>query len=661
MCSANEILSSMNLSADPCHDFYNFVCGKWSQKYPIREVDLASSTFINIKNQVTENIKDILESAEKGEISHRIMKDVLKFYRRCQDEDLMEKNGKEPLIEVLKNTIGGWPVADDGWTEIDQPKTYSFGLDWGTLMKILATGQTGIRLEKYKKYISVNVDIVSDEMIYDRDEEAVIEEIDEIVEFERLLARTIAPPGTRRNVWLLLNETKVGVTLANFLGWVIVRSFGPMTVKAFRSAELRFLTATEGIGKKSPRRWSCISTIKEQLPFSIVGEYVKRYVSPQMKTGIEKMIVQVRNSVLDGLDLLTWMDKKTKQEAINKVESIVDFVAYPEWVLNDEEMENRHRDILSELRKSQSFLEDIVKTRTYQFNLKTLQLKQKPDRKIWGEGYLYPLSTNAEYHTTNSIRIMAGILGKALFQQERPPLVSYIFALNYGSMGSVIGHEIIHGLDDRGSNFDNVGILRNWWQNETMGNYKKNAKCFQNQYEEIVDPGTNLKLNGLNTLGENIADNGGVRQAYRVKNISKSLIYFICTRSTSKTFDGKREAYETVTRDKPKERLGLLEKFTDKQLFFLSYAHTFCEDFRQPYAISRILQETHSLNAYSDVIDAARDVMDAVRDVIPVACEAFTSKMLLLLWLRSIPCFNATAATREALSECTAEELQKIF
>ncbi|KAG1679349.1 Neprilysin-2 [Nymphon striatum] len=86
MCSANEILSSMNLSADPCHDFYNFVCGKWSQKYPIREVDLASSTFINIKNQVTENIKDILESAEKGEISHRIMKDVLKFYRRCQDE-----------------------------------------------------------------------------------------------------------------------------------------------------------------------------------------------------------------------------------------------------------------------------------------------------------------------------------------------------------------------------------------------------------------------------------------------------------------------------------------------------------------------------------------------------------------------------------------------
>ncbi|KAG1679344.1 Neprilysin-1 [Nymphon striatum] len=633
MCSANEILSSMNLSADPCHDFYNFVCGKWSQKYPIREVDLASSTFINIKNQVTENIKDILESAEKGEISHRIMKDVLKFYRRCQDEDLMEKNGKEPLIEVLKNTIGGWPVADDGWTEllavggvavvgkdisctanfnyyrkcshlslwhyyllcnrieykmIDQPKTYSFGLDWGTLMKILATGQTGIRLEKYKKYISVNVDIVSDEMIYDRDEEAVIEEIDEIVEFERLLARTIAPPGTRRNVWLLLNETKVGVTLANFLGWVIVRSFGPMTVKAFRSAELRFLTATEGIGKKSPRRWSCISTIKEQLPFSIVGEYVKRYVSPQMKTGIEKMIVQVRNSVLDGLDLLTWMDKKTKQEAINK--SIVDFVAYPEWVLNDEEMENRHRDILSELRKSQSFLEDIVKTRTYQFNLKTLQLKQKPDRKI---------------------------------------------ALNYGSMGSVIGHEIIHGLDDRGSNFDNVGILRNWWQNETMGNYKKNAKCFQNQYEEIVDPGTNLKLNGLNTLGENIADNGGVRQAYR--------------------------AYETVTRDKPKERLGLLEKFTDKQLFFLSYAHTFCEDFRQPYAISRILQETHSLNAYSDVIDAARDVMDAVRDVIPVACEAFTSKMLLLLWLRSIPCFNATAATREALSECTAEELQKIF
>ncbi|KAG1679348.1 Neprilysin-1 [Nymphon striatum] len=419
MCSANEILSSMNLSADPCHDFYNFVCGKWSQKYPIREVDLASSTFINIKNQVTENIKDILESAEKGEISHRIMKDVLKFYRRCQDEDLMEKNGKEPLIEVLKNTIGGWPVADDGWTEIDQPKTYSFGLDWGTLMKILATGQTGIRLEKYKKYISVNVDIVSDEMIYDRDEEAVIEEIDEIVEFERLLARTIAPPGTRRNVWLLLNETKVGVfqknftnvirpddnmypiglpylkkldeilsttparTLANFLGWVIVRSFGPMTVKAFRSAELRFLTATEGIGKKSPRRWSCISTIKEQLPFSIVGEYVKRYVSPQMKTGIEKMIVQVRNSVLDGLDLLTWMDKKTKQEAINKVESIVDFVAYPEWVLNDEEMENRHRDILSELRKSQSFLEDIVKTRTYQFNLKTLQLKQKPDRKMY--------------------------------------------------------------------------------------------------------------------------------------------------------------------------------------------------------------------------------------------------------------------------------------
>ncbi|CAM1311693.1 PHEX (predicted) [Pycnogonum litorale] len=654
MRTVDELLFGINRTADPCNDFYNYMCGMWPNKYPVQDMELSSSTFQNIQRQVIDNILKILIGNDIDGFNSVVTDGARRFYNRCQDTELMENIGVDPLVALLKDLIGGWPLIDTEWKEdvfgvtdalinvqtlgipslmevsvnenvrnqsefvimIDQPTTFSFGLDWGTLVKVPAIGRIAVRLDHYKKYIRTAAEILNKEPIYDR--YTVEENIEDMVQFERLIARTIAPPGSRRNVQSLLNQTKIGEfqskfkmwdslelvngltnhvniamnkednmypiglpylmelenilratskrTLANYFGWVIVRTFGSDTLEAFREAELSFKRSTTGVVSQIPRRRSCVTTTRQQLPFSLVREYVQRYSSFDVKAKVKAMIMEVKKSVIEGIDLLSWMDSKTKTEAKNKVFNIVDFVAYPDWVLDEKEIERRHKDVFTDLQNSKSFLQDLITTKKYLFKAKLKQLKTKPNRTSWGVGYLYPLSTNAEYDTINSIRIMIGILGDILFQEDRP------HPLNYGSMGSIIGHEIIHGLDDRGSSFDQNGQLRDWWQTETKNNYHESAICIQNQYSDVTDPMTKLQLNGLNTLGENIADNGGIRQAYR--------------------------AYKRNEHRQKTEAIEQLAAFTNDQLFFMSYSHTFCEDYRETYARSRIQQEPHSLNTY---------------------------------------------------------------
>jgi endothelin-converting enzyme/membrane metallo-endopeptidase-like protein 1 len=142
--------------------------------------------------------------------------------------------------------------------------------------------------------------------------------------------------------------------------------------------------------------------------------------------------------------------------------------------------------------------------------------------------------------------------------------------LNYGAMGSVIGHEITHGFDDEGSQFDAYGNLENWWSNDTLQHFHNLSQCFIDQYSGITDDRVNLTLNGKNTLGENIADNGGAREAF--------------------------EAYINLNMNEPS--LPGLSNYTNEQLFFVAYANTWCSVTRNEKLRQNILYDPHSPAKY---------------------------------------------------------------
>lgn len=142
--------------------------------------------------------------------------------------------------------------------------------------------------------------------------------------------------------------------------------------------------------------------------------------------------------------------------------------------------------------------------------------------------------------------------------------------LNYGAMGTVIGHEITHGFDDEGSQYDATGNLKNWWTNSTLEHFQNLSRCFVDQYSAIIDPRVKIQLNGRNTLGENIADNGGIREAF--------------------------EAYEGL--DLREDSLPGLESYTNQQLFFISYANTWCSVTRNEKLRQNILYDPHSPAKY---------------------------------------------------------------
>ena len=175
-----------------------------------------------------------------------------------------------------------------------------------------------------------------------------------------------------------------------------------------------------------------------------------------------------------------------------------------------------------------------------------------------------PALVNAAYMPTqNSITIPVGILRPPFFHAGRP---NY---LNYGAIGAVIGHEITHGFDDQGAQFDKIGNLVNWWTKETEKNFAAGSQCFVNQYGSITDPQTSKKLNGVNTQGENIADNGGVRQAFN--------------------------AYQSYAERTPLiSKVPQMEGFTNDQSFFLAYAGVWCGKGRDQYLKAQIDYDAHS-------------------------------------------------------------------
>ncbi|XP_008051858.1 membrane metallo-endopeptidase-like 1 [Carlito syrichta] len=296
-------------------------------------------------------------------------------------------------------------------------------------------------------------------------------------------------------------------TMQNYLVWRLVLDRIGSLSQRFKDMQMNYHKALYGTTAEEVRWRECVSYVNSNMESAVGSLYVKEAFPRDSKTMVQELINKVRAVFVETLDELSWMDKESKRKAQEKAMNIQEQIGYPDYIL--EEGNKR----LDEEYSSLNFSEDLYFENSLQ-NLKAgahrslKKLREKVDQNLWIIGAAV---VNAFYSPNrNQIVFPAGILQPPFFSKEQPQ------ALNFGGIGMVIGHEITHGFDDNGRNFDKNGNMMDWWSNFSTEHFQEHSACMVYQYNNYSwDLAGQQNVNGFNTLGENIADNGGVRQAYK--------------------------------------------------------------------------------------------------------------------------------------------------
>ena len=340
-----------------------------------------------------------------------------------------------------------------------------------------------------------------------------------------------------------------------YLRYTTLRFMASSLSEPFIDANFDFFSRTLYGAKQLQPRWRRCSNYADADLGEAVGQaYVAKYFPPENKERMLEMVKAIEAALHQDIDAQTWMSPETKKLAHAKLRAQVDKIGYPDhWF-----------DYSSVGIKRDDFLGNVSRASRFEIE-RRLSLVGKPaDRSLWG---MTPPTVNAyEDAQTNTINFPAGILQPPFFDAAQ------IDAVNFGGIGAVIGHEIIHGYDDQGRKFDANGNLKDWWTPSDAVSYDERGKCIADEYTEDV-PEAGVKQNGKESQGEDTADNGGIHIA--LAGLQNKL------KSESKNLDSPAPG-------------GL----TEEQTFFLSYANIWCGQFRPEAARTVVLTQGHSLEHY---------------------------------------------------------------
>ena len=291
-------------------------------------------------------------------------------------------------------------------------------------------------------------------------------------------------------------------TWKSYFEWQLLRRASPYLSKDFADASFDFYsTVLTGIEVKPPRWKSAVGLVEGSLGEVLGKLYVGQYFPPERKARMEELVKNLLASYKTSIDTLDWMSPETKKEAQAKLAKFTPKIGYP----------NKWRDYSSLAIVKGDLMGNVLRASTFGHQRMINKLGKPIDREEWG---MTPQTINAYYNSTmNEIVFPAAILQPPFFDAKADD------AVNYGAIGAVIGHEISHGFDDKGSQSDGDGNLRDWWSKEDRANFKAKADALTKQYDGY-SPIEGYHVNGALTLGENIADNSGVAIAYKAYKLS---------------------------------------------------------------------------------------------------------------------------------------------
>uniref|UniRef100_A0A1I8P4T7 Peptidase M13 N-terminal domain-containing protein n=1 Tax=Stomoxys calcitrans TaxID=35570 RepID=A0A1I8P4T7_STOCA len=315
---------------------------------------------------------------------------------------------------------------------------------------------------------------------------------------------------------------------------------------------MRLVIGTEG---SSPRSIYCAHGINSlmgmALSYALADDDFTRHKLPNVR----RMLDDIRRSFNNLVRSTSWMDEPTKHETLQKSAEMKSFIGYPEWITNGSALDEHYEGVHV---NASTHLENMIGVLRWQMQDK-LNNFHVPDGFGWATS---PTNVNA-FHTfqANAITIPIAILHYPFYDLG-------LEALNYGSIGTILGHELTHGFDDSGRMFDKNGNMVQWWSNETINEYVNRTECFIEQYKNFYLEDIDEYIDGELTLGENIADNGGMREAFY--------------------------AYRLFVKENGKEKMRLpgLEHYSHEQLFFISFGNLWCEAFT-PAASRYAVEDSH--------------------------------------------------------------------
>ncbi|XP_060599061.1 neprilysin-like isoform X3 [Ruditapes philippinarum] len=335
--------------------------------------------------------------------------------------------------------------------------------------------------------------------------------------------------------------------------------------KVFTDIKLKYRKVLSGSATESPRWQSCGDNVKNTMPEVVGRLFVEDAFRKEAKKDVLDLVGKLRVSFKGMIDDLPWMESATKQVAKEKADFIEPRIGYSDVVYNDSALNAMYENVTvytdDPLRTLISASEAAVIKRLY-------DLRKDVDKNDWD---MSPATVNAYYNPeTNQITFPAAILQPPFYSHDQPAY------LNYGGIGYVIGHEITHGFDDQGRLYDKTGNLHSWWSDTDAAKFKERAQCIIDQYSNFTVPGTGgMTLNGVNTQGENIADNGGIKESYYAY----------------------REWIKASRNGKEEDMLPGMN-YTSSQLYFLNAAQVWCENMRDQAKIERILTDPHSIDMF---------------------------------------------------------------
>ncbi len=611
-------LTNLDTTAEVGTDFYQFATGGWQEANPLTAEYSRFGSFDQLQENNNEQLRGIIEDvAARDNEPGCIEQKIADLYNSAMDSVRLNANGPRDLWNWLgSDGIMSWGELPSMWLDERLPMLLRQGVpglfivyigadDKDSKNNIVSIHQGGTTLRQKEYYLDDDSATVAIRAAYVEYIEALSEHVgypknwpaemaNDVLRIETRLAKAhksmaeLRDPEANYNKMTYdeLKEQFPGIDWDAYLGNLGITDVREVTVgqpdaihevenvlkeesrealqnyyiwhalnmaSSYVDDESRALNfafwgkAMSGTEEDRPRWKRAVASVEGGLGEALGQLYVRKYFPPEAKERMEKLVANLQTALGERIDVQEWMSDDTKKVAHEKLDAFYVKVGYP----------NKWKDY-SSLEIGDNYLKNMLACNEWRLRDMVERRLNKPvDRDEW---HMTPQTVNAYYNpTTNEICFPAGILQPPFFDMSADD------AFNYGAIGVVIGHEMTHGFDDEGSQYDKDGNLRQWWNAEDRARFEERIQVMRAFHDSIeVLPG--LHANGSLTLGENLADHGGLMVSF--------------------------QAFKNATKDFP---LGNIDNFTPEQRFFLAYANVWAQNIREAEIRKRVKSDPHEL------------------------------------------------------------------